>query len=181
MRKSLSLHKPSLCLESMPECRTLTRQTQPFSFPHSWTAMTENLLKTFWESQVTNWYLLWEPFSFSSPSPGCKTMAWGFPLRADVGLAGGGTVVSIALPWQRRFLMKWLRSIRAAVEKQLLRGFALFQFCFQKRLLLLLRFTRDQAVLRPGQTETCTWQHPLYVFCPASDLFGRLPLQQVLS
>lgn len=85
-----------------------------------------------------NWYMLWEPFFFSSPSPGCKTMAWGFPLRAnwDLGRGGeGGTAVSLALPWQRRFLMKWLRSIRAAGEKQLPRGFALVQFCFQKRLL----------------------------------------------
>ena len=118
--------------KQLPECSTLARQPQPRSLPQSWREMGEKLLKSFWESG--NWYLLWEPFSFSPPSQGCNTMAWGFPQRATWGLGGEGTVVPIVPSWQRRFLMKCMRS---GMQRQGIswRVLVPVQFCFQKRLL----------------------------------------------
>lgn len=86
-------------LKPLPECSTLTRQTQPSSFPHSWTEMREKPLKTFWGSHFLSPHL----HKAATPWPGA------FLWRPPWGLGGEDMVVPIVLLWQRKFLMKCMR------------------------------------------------------------------------
>ena len=70
--------------KQLPECSTFGQAT-PAPLPPTVLDRNEREAAKIFLRGSGNWYLLWEPFSFSPPSQGCNAIAWGFPQKATLG------------------------------------------------------------------------------------------------
>lgn len=94
----------------------------------------------------SNWYLLWEPFSFSSHPQGCKPMPKAFLGRQPWDLGVGG---------QRLHCSSVAKKATDEVHRADCPAKLAPESCSQKLLLKRL-ISRSQCVLRPEQTQICT-------------------------